>query len=61
MEANMNSCRKEMMACQETTEARMECKKSTSENMEPEAEHHEKMDAWIGNMKVGGRERTTCK
>jgi hypothetical protein len=33
MEANMNVWRKETMICQETTEARLECKEPTLEDM----------------------------
>jgi hypothetical protein len=39
------------MACQEMMEAHLECKEPTSEDMEPEMEHQEKMDAWIVDMK----------
>jgi hypothetical protein len=54
-EANMNACRRETMACQETTEAHLECKEPTSEGMEPETVHQEKMDVWIADMKDGGK------
>jgi hypothetical protein len=37
----MREWRKEMMACQETTEAHLECKKPTSVDMESEVEHWE--------------------
>jgi hypothetical protein len=49
------------MTCQETTKARLECKKPTSEDMEPETELEEKMDVWIADMKDGGKERTACQ
>jgi hypothetical protein len=45
-----------MKACQETT-----CKEPTSEDMEPETEHQEKMDAWIVDMNNCRRERTACQ
>jgi hypothetical protein len=38
---DMKDGQKEMMACQETTEACLECKKPTSVDMEPEVEHQE--------------------
>jgi hypothetical protein len=50
---SLREWRKETMACQETTEARLECKEPTSEDMEPETEHQEKMDAWIADMNCG--------
>jgi hypothetical protein len=41
MEANRNAWRKEMTACQERTEACLECKEPASEKMESEVEHQE--------------------
>jgi hypothetical protein len=38
---SVRACRKETMAGQETTEARLECEKATSVDMETEAEHRE--------------------
>jgi hypothetical protein len=61
MEANMDAWREEMMAYQETTEARLECKEPSSEDMEPKTEHEEKMDAWIADMNDGWKERATCQ
>jgi hypothetical protein len=39
--AEMKDGRKEKIACQETTEARLECKEPTSVDMKSEAEHRE--------------------
>jgi hypothetical protein len=49
----MRTWRKETMACQETTEERMECTKPTSEDTESEAEHREvpKEHVAVGNGK----------
>jgi hypothetical protein len=38
---SLRACRKETMACQDTTEARLECEEPTSEDMESEVEHLE--------------------
>jgi hypothetical protein len=60
-EANMNTWLEKAMACQETTETRLYCEKPTSEDMEPETEHQENMDAWIAGMNDGRKERTACQ
>jgi hypothetical protein len=49
------------MVFQETAGARLGCKKPTSEDMESETEHQEKMDALIASMKDDRKERTACQ
>jgi hypothetical protein len=63
MEAAIHSpraWRKETMARLEMMEARLECKKPSSEDMEPETEHQEKIDARIADMNDGRKEWTAC-
>jgi hypothetical protein len=51
---SLRAWRKEKLACQETTEARLECKEATSEDMESEAEHRQvpKEHVAVGNGKA---------
>jgi hypothetical protein len=60
MEGNMNAWRKETMACLETMEERPVIEGAT-EDMEPQTEYQEKMDAWIADMNDGRKERTACQ
>jgi hypothetical protein len=63
-EAAVHSIRawqKETMACQETTEARLEFKEPTSEDTEPETEHKEKMDTRMAEMKDEQKETMACQ
>jgi hypothetical protein len=50
---SMRAWRKETVVCQETMVVRLKCNEPTSEDMEPETEHQEKMDAWIADMNDG--------
>jgi hypothetical protein len=52
--ADMKDGRKETMACQGKTEARLECEESTSVDMEREAEYREVPKEEVAVMPVGG-------
>jgi hypothetical protein len=41
------------MTCQEMMEARLECKETTPEDMEPETEHQVEVETWVMDMKDG--------
>jgi hypothetical protein len=58
---SMKAWQKGTVACQEMTEARLGCKEPTSEDMEPETEHVEKMDAWITELKDEQKETMVCQ